>query len=177
MLFTFVICLLYGVPIYVGIHILYWILRKTGFNKIGKKISLILNITLLVFLITAIGYNWYSRQHYTSFNFNEKYQIYIHAEEIESFMEAPTDFTLEVTNRKTHQKSKYNFHYGYGMGLNFFESFYTKNRIIIKGTDIHEYRFWIIDLDHNTIEQDFEYKDSLIKKIELMPDFRVKNRH
>lgn len=153
MVFFILISLLYGIPISIGIFIIYFLLKQIGYHNTGRIVRKILFIGLGLFILTVSFYAWWVRQHYVSFQMGKKYHVELHIEEIDSFLEYPVEFEMEIENIHTGESQEFEFAMEEGPYLEFIFSDKNPHIILINGLKRNQARKLEINLNKNTITQ------------------------
>lgn len=176
MVFFILISILYGIPISIGIFIIYFLLKQIGYHNTGRIVRKILFIGLGLFIFISSFYAWWVRQHYVSFQMGKKYHVELHIEEIDSFLEYPVDFEMEIENIKTGTKQEFEFSTGEGPYLKFIYSDEEPDIIKIRGLKRNEGSKWGINLKKNRISHLYTYdeNDSLAnQQIYTLDGFKI----
>lgn len=111
MTFFLVLFLIYGLPIGVGIFLIYLLLRDLTPLKvqIRKKIIRFLILASLLFLGGVYGYDWYSKQHSASFALTKNYTIDLEMEEIDGFQDYAFHYKLHIINTANKHSQDFEF--------------------------------------------------------------------
>jgi|GEM_PF-3623832 len=146
MLFFLVLTILYGIPIFLGILLIYGILFKLKYPKAGVIWNILLT-GLGIFLIGATFYNWWSRQHLVHFHLGKSCKITLHITEVESFMDVPVEFDAEIDNLMTGKKQTFRFSSQEGPAFEFKVSEANPHLIHITGLVRNVGRNYTVNMD------------------------------
>ena len=171
MLFALALFILYAIPISIGILALHWVLKKMGRARLATLFRKYLFILLAVGFVAANIVNWKLTHHSMSFTYDDRYKIEVLANEIESFLDWPIEFDVEIVDLKT--GACYDFE---------FESDGPYYQILISGENViwlNGYgrgsgQNWTLDLDNSHIMSGIPHNDRNFELVaEITPDFKI----
>jgi hypothetical protein len=169
--FSLILLGLYVLPTAIGILLLYWAVKKFGTPRKAKVIRNILFALLGIAFIGVHFWDWASNHHYFEFSLGEKYDVEMSVVEINSFIDCPVDFELEVFDKTNRQIQEFEFSSD-GPYYEFLIS--SEDEFWIRGYDRCALKNWIIDLDGDDITQHSpENIDDFILCAELSPSLEL----
>ncbi len=109
MVLLVLVILMYGIPISIGILLLRWLLLKYYDRQRINFISLSMFVGLVHLILGFFSWYMISSRHFTKVAICQSAQLSIYAVEIESFLEYPVDFELEIRNSSNEIVCVYDF--------------------------------------------------------------------
>lgn len=91
-----ILAVLCGIPALMVILLGTWGLKKAGKDTWARPLRKYLLILLGLAIVTLLILDWTDRNHFRSFALNERYEIHLQIEEIDSFLDQPTEYTINI---------------------------------------------------------------------------------
>jgi len=163
---TFIlISIIHGVPATGVILIIYYLIQEFQSDQLAKKVRKVLFTLLALYVVGFSIYAWWERTYWYYFQIEDRYECKLEVIEIDSFLDAPTEFELNVKDLKSGKFSNYELGVIDGSGLIF--SFAKDSNVLQIEGDEYTRAYWLIDLDKGDfISRD---KSDLLSK----PNFKV----
>ena len=135
MAFLFVIVIIYGIPISLGIVIIRQLFIKNNKANLARKFTKASFAILALTAIIIVIYDWTERFHYAQFQMNQEFTCYISIEEIDSFLDTPSNFNIKVKDSESNTILKHELEALQGSCLEFFVDVNHPNCLLVKGCD------------------------------------------
>ena len=145
-----------------------------GHPKWANATRKYLFILLAVSFVVGNFLNWYDTHHFMDVEIDDRYQIELSAHELESFLDWPIDFEIEVEDLKNGSRFNSEFQSD-GPYLQILVS--AEDQIWLRGYESGSGDSWLIDLNENTINNSSPVNDEEFElKAEITPDFEIEKK-
>jgi hypothetical protein len=171
MIFIAVISLLYGLPVFLGILLIRYILIRNNKRDLSLKFLKVSFSILILGIISLSIYDWSARHHSLQFNIDKEHICHIEIEELASFLDAPTKFNIKIKNSKHETYMEREFTTQEGSCLIFLADSNYPGQILIEGCDRNYGLYALMSKDLKTTKTDTENFKEIVR---LTPDYKVK---
>ena len=106
---TVLLIIVLVLPSSIGIFLLHWFLTKNGKQKLANRWRKHLFILLGLTFICANVFWWYMFHHTVKLTLKDRYQLEVVMHELDSFLDWPIDFKVEVLDLKENTSHSFEF--------------------------------------------------------------------
>lgn len=112
--------ILYGIPISLGIWLIYYLFREYNSKRVAKIVRNSLIGALLLIIVGLCVWDWHSRRFHLDIQLNknvelkENIQLTVTLIEIDSFLDSPVQFDMEFYDPNTKKSSYFEINSGFG---------------------------------------------------------------
>ena len=162
----FVIGLIHGIPVTIVIWLIFKGLQNVGKIKLAIQTRKILFIALALYILGWGVYDWWSRRYWVSGLIKEHYQVELYVIELNSFLDAPTEFEIEITDLKTGKELSHEFSTIFDACLSFQTFGNEKDVLVIEGCGRDRLNIWF-DFDKGEVldNRSVQEKNDAIREV------------